>query len=1021
MEKINSKFMCSICNAEFKEKRYLTTHTNRNSCKDKQLKNVKINKVSDNININSNNIVLDLHLVENNDAFSSVNAEDGTNIISSSNDKVIDIDTSLPKSKSKSKTKSKEVKQVETKVETKTSFKKQTKSKQEVKVETETPTETSAKKTKSKQEPKVEIDLSYLRLPEDKIIFELNDDESKNDKIKSVLSIIDRAHNILYQAENIVGQKALPIIMSLLFIKLIQPLLSDKAEEGKIDLLNKKHYIEKYNEDNEDELEKIFGYFTNLKNLNKLPEKDIRNGENNDAIKQMGEILKRHPITKNIYTEVNFIKCREGSTIKALLDVIDSVNFKIFENNEDVIGEIYEHFKTKYAKSDSKELGQFFTPRKLMKLILKFKQPRINEIFKNKKNISVYDSCMGTAGWLVIVYNMLKEFNCSASGGEVEPETYQYGLMNLILTLKRFPSGITCNSSLTHINNDLHDLITTNPPFNSKKQIKFAQIKNNFENDKYTKENKINIKDVYKLEKDDPPIQFLELDTYKLNENGMCIIVLPYGEIFFKDSYKKTREYFMKEVNVTDIILVPSNMFTHTGIKTCVIIFEKNKKGTQEINFLEMNYECSNITLITNVKIEDIKKEPCNSWYHMDYLTDKLVDNMCLKMNNFEWVEFGEVFTLEKGELQSSKVEEDENGEGVFITKDNKGNYKNINKDKCTNNGSNIFITKAIATCVKSFIRIKYYDGFSSHSDLMTKLILNTNNYSKKINVKYVYYFLKSIEKYIEKTYFKGSLQESLDQKNFNRMKIPLPPLEIQNKITSKIDSSNDKVKYMNLIVDSMKQDINNFFDMTVEIETRKETTEWIEFGKVFTLEKGELQSSKVEEVEDDDIENIVTLVTGAKDENFKRIIKQNVSYLEGENIFISENGNGDKRPVKYFNGECNYSDLLSHIKPNNKYKNKLNIKYMYHFLKKLQPHIEEIYQKGSCNQSLDVKNFNRMKIQIPTLEQQNKCIEKINEMEEIIKRWENDIENILTNGSNKFLEFLECETINCNKNDITI
>ena len=53
---------------------------------------------------------------------------------------------------------------------------------------------------------------------------------------------------------------------------------------------------------------------------------------------------------------------------------------------------------------------------------------------------------------------------------------------------------------------------------------------------------------------------------------------------------------------------------------------------------------------------------------------------------------------------------------------------------------------------------------------------------------------------WIEKTYEKGSCNQSLDEKNFNRMKIPIPPLEIQNKLISKLDSSNDKVKYMKLI-----------------------------------------------------------------------------------------------------------------------------------------------------------------------------------------------------------------------------
>ena len=334
---------------------------------------------------------------------------------------------------------------------------------------------------KNKLKNKIPIDLSYLRIPENKTIFELKEYDNKDEKLQLVLKSIDKAHNILYQAENIVGQKALQIIMSLLFIKLIQPLLSSKDKPGKIDLLNKSHYVDRFNLDDHDDnetLDKIFGYFKDLKTLTALPLKDIRNDKSNDAIKQMGEILKRHPVTKMIYTENNFIKVREASTIQTIInEVIDKINFKDFEDNEDVIGEIYEYFLSKYVKSDSKELGQFFTPRKLMKLILGFKKEQINKIFSKidkSEQISIYDSCMGTGGWVVSTYNMFKSTysNINVAGGEVEPETFQYGLMNICMCLHKFPSDVKCNSSLTHINANKHHLITTNPPFNSKKQIK---------------------------------------------------------------------------------------------------------------------------------------------------------------------------------------------------------------------------------------------------------------------------------------------------------------------------------------------------------------------------------------------------------------------------------------------------------------------------------------------------------------------------------------------------------------------
>jgi len=869
------------------------------------------------------------------------------------------------------------------------------------------------KKPVKKSDIKEDIDYSYLRFSDNEEFFKVETNDNKKN-IKPILRMIDKAHNILYQAENIVGQKALQIIMSLLFLKLIQPYLSNKKEEGKIDLLNKEYYLDKYDDD--EDLDKILGYFKDLSTLTCQSLKTIRNDSNVDAIKQMGEILKRHPITKMIYRDTNFIKVRESSTIQTLInDVINKINFNDFNDNEDVIGEIYEHMLNKYVKNDSKELGQYFTPRKLMKLILSYKKEKINKLFSKineNDKISICDPCMGTGGWLVSGYNMFDNIfkdRLNVSGGEVEPETFQYSLMNIILTLHRFPDDVHCGSSLTHVNKNKHNLILTNPPFNSKKQIKFDQIEKNFKNDEYTTKNDINIKDIYELKKDDPPIQFLELDTYKLNENGLCIIVLPYGEFFSGKSFSKTRIHFLKTVKITDIILVPGGIFTHTGIKTCVMIFEKNKKGTENINFLRINQECNSIEKITTVNINDIKKEPCISWYHTDYLNDKLVFKLNKKIDNFEWVEFGDIFTLEKGKIQSSKVEEDEDGI-TFLTGAKDENFKKVKKNELSYIcGENIFISPNGNGNKRP---IKYFVGECNYSDLMSLMILN-DNFKDKINKKYIYYFLKSLQIHIEDIYQKGSCNLSLDQKNFNRMKIPIPSLEIQNKLITKLDSSNDKVKYMKLIVDSMKEDIKTFFELTIEIENRKSKTEWVEFGDIFTLEKGKIQSSKVEEDDDGD----VLFISKSDITDETRKIKYN-EYLQG-GIFIANafNGNG-KCPIRYTEEKCINSDLMLCCKITNNYINKINKKYIYYFLKSLQIHIEDVYQKGSCNLSLDQKNFNRMKIQIPSIKQQNKCIEKINEMEEIIKRWENDIDNLLNNGSNNFLEFLEGESIKFKKDN---
>jgi type I restriction-modification system DNA methylase subunit len=655
-------------------------------------------------------------------------------------------------------------------------------------------------------------------LPDNEILIELEkeDNKVKNESKKNILKMIDKGHNYLYNSENREGEDALNDIMNLLFIKFIQPIISDKEEEGKIDLLNTKYYKDLYDDE---QLAEILSYFTDLKLLAMQPLNAIRKmSESIDIIRQMGEILKTHPITGQIFTENNFLKAKKAPTIQGLLnEVIIPLNIGDIEQNEDVIGEIYEHIINGYVKKGSK-LGQFFTPRKLMKLIFTYKKERIYEIIKkidNETKIKFYDSCMGTGGWLVIGYNILKnkyKDRVLLSGGEVKSTTFQYGLMNLILTLKKFPYDVKCESSLTHINNNKHHFVLTNPPFQTDK--KFDQIKENFKSDEFTKANKIKLDDVYDLKDNNPPIQFLELDYYKLEDNGLCIIILPYGEFFFSSIYINERKHFMKQMNITDIILFQSGIFTHAGVKTCALIFEKDKKGTKNINFIQANKDCNILTKITSITIDNIEKQINNSWYHRDYIEDEYIENIKLKLPNINWISFNEIFTLEKGIIQSTKVEEEKDGIALMITQSQDVNdYKKISKYKL--DGSNLFIGNIDSG--KKFCLV-FYEGKCDYTNLLSVCKIK-EKYKNKINIKYIFYFLKQIHDHLTNSYLKGSSNLSLDTRNFNRIKIPIPSLEVQTNILNKLST---KI-YVENVIKLIKKDILN--NVSIDILSNLEKT----------------------------------------------------------------------------------------------------------------------------------------------------------------------------------------------------
>ena len=850
------------------------------------------------------------------------------------------------------------------------------------------------KKPIKKDEEKSETDYSYLRLPDNKILVELeleiDDNKVKSESKKNILKMIDRGHDYLYNSENIEGEDALNDIMNFIFIKSIQPIISDKEEDGKIDLLNKKYYKDLYDDK---ELVEILSYFTDLKLLVDSKLNVIRNlNDTNDAIRQMGDILKTHPITKQIFTENNFIKAKKEPTIRGFLkNVILPLDINDIQQNEDVIGEIYEHIINGYVKKGSK-LGQFFTPRKLMKLIFNYKEDRINEIIKKldkKDKIKFYDSCMGTGGWLVTGYNILKKKYSNRlllSGGEIKSTTFQYGLMNLILTLKQFPNEVKCESSLTHINSNKHHFILTNPPFQTDK--KFDQLKENFISDEYTtKINKIKLNDVYDLKDNSPPIQFLELDLFKLEENGLCLIVLPYGELFFGSSDKKVRQYFMKETNITDIILFEGGTFTHTGIKTCALIFEKDKTGTKNINFIQANKECTTLTKITTVSIEDIEKEPNCSWYLRDYLKDEYIESLSSKMTNFEWTEFGEIFTLEKGKIQSSKVDDDEDGEGVMVTQSkNSNDYKKIIEYKL--DGENLFVGNIDSG--RKFCII-YYNGKCDYTNLLSYCKIN-NKYSNKINIKYVYYYFQSLQEHFTDKYLKGSCNLSLDQKNFNRMEIPIPSLEEQNKIIQNIMELDESKKDILKGIDANKKIKQKYIEAMIKGATNKGINKFKKIGEVCKFKNGTALTSA------NFIDGEYPVIGSGK----KPIGYHNEYNMEENTIICATSGSAgliSKYKTKIWGSDCisiQSNDILF-----------LTEKYLHNYLLLIQDSIFK-YTKGCGQVHMDAKTLSKFNISVPPLDYQNKMEQTLNNFDELDEGFNKMLLEIEDNSKTAFLNSLD-------------
>ena len=824
------------------------------------------------------------------------------------------------------------------------------------------------KKPKNKKVKRT-TDFSILRLPTNKIVYQIEQDPKHKEIYDYIKSKIKQAHDILYNSENIEGEGAMNDIMNLLYLWLLFDNIDDKGENGKIDLLNKSYY-KRYKDD---ALDNMFKYFDMVK-LSKATLSELRSDKSNDIIKQIGYILKTHPITGQIFKEENFMRTEKATTLQYLINTMFINGKTKWDKNklfeiEDVIGEIYESFINNYVKSGSK-LGQYFTPRKMMFAVLDYLKDDIIEQFKNDEKVEVFDPCMGTGGWLVIFYNMFIKTigNILLSGNDVKQNTFQLGLMNIMTTTHKPPEHSEKDNSLTHIDKHKYTLIATNPPF--KTDFKFEQLKENFEEDDYNKNNNIKLDDVYKLKDNNPPIQFLELDIFKLEDGGKCIIVLPYGELFFSERFADTRKHWLDIIDITHIILCPSGVFTHTGIKTCIMVFNKNKIGTKEITYLKIDKGCTSLTEITKIKKEDIMKEKNYSLYVTDYLEDRYINNLMEKIPQFEWVEFGKVFTLEKGKLQSSKVEEDENGDGILINWSMYDNYKKINNYEL--DGENLFISTSMPNGNDGgYMVIKYHKGKCSYVDLMSRCIIN-EKYKNTLSLKYIHYFLRNIKNHIELEYEKGSCNKSLDMKNFNRMKIPIPPIDIQNEICAYYDVLNNILKYQ----ESAKEFINTSKMICLEMEIKisnnnKYEPIYTKIGDVCNFKNGKTLTIET-------LNSGMYPVIGGGDKPFGYHNKYN---MEEKTILCASSGNAgyiSRYLNKVWASDC--FGIISNTEI-------LTNDYLYYYLKLIQKPIYN-HKKGIAQEHIDSCILSKFDIIIPNKKRQNDII---NQMES----FDNKIDNI--------------------------
>jgi len=279
-----------------------------------------------------------------------------------------------------------------------------------------------------------------------------------------------------------------------------------------------------------------------------------------------------------------------------LLSKIVRVFKDIPENiSVDLFGEIYEFFLGSFALQEGKDGGTFYTPATVVRYMVEVLQPMSGDKM-------FLDPACGSGGMFVQAARYMHRHNASTSdmmkfrcyGVEKEPDTVKLAKMNLLLNNVR--GDITeANSFYSDPYNAVgrFDYVMANPPFNVD-EVVYERVKDDARFNTYgipKNKTKAGKKESDKKETV-PNANYLWISYFAsaLNEHGKAALVMANSASDAGNSEYEIRKKMIEEGIISQMVTLPSNMFSSVTLPATLWFFDKAKTHSEkkkEILFID--------------------------------------------------------------------------------------------------------------------------------------------------------------------------------------------------------------------------------------------------------------------------------------------------------------------------------------------------------------------------------------------------------------------------------------------------
>jgi type I restriction enzyme M protein len=268
-------------------------------------------------------------------------------------------------------------------------------------------------------------------------------------------------------------------------------------------------------------------------------------------------------------------KIQSGYNLREIIDHIDDLRFRS-QTEKHELSQLYEE-KIKRMGNAGRNGGEYYTPRPLIRAIIKVLQPKIGE--------RIYDGACGSAGFLCESFDYLKsKGNLTTKdlvtlqtrtfyGKEKKSLAYVIAIMNMILHGIEAPNIIhtnTLSENLADIQEkDRYDVVLANPPFGGKER---PEVQQNFP-----------------IRTGETAFLFLQHFIKILRAGGRGGIVIKNTFLSNTDNASVSlRKLLLESCNLHTVLDCPGGTFQGAGVKTVVLLFEKGAP-TRTVWYYQLN------------------------------------------------------------------------------------------------------------------------------------------------------------------------------------------------------------------------------------------------------------------------------------------------------------------------------------------------------------------------------------------------------------------------------------------------